>query len=140
MATGFNRMLRVEGTGLDRLFWEHPFDEPIAAIITIIAVLQGFLPYLFGFNHNGFWYDPQEAFPYFSAKRIRIFAHQDQPGQAAADRWTEQLKDTARVDRFSFQGLVQANGEPVKDLNDLLKISNESYRSSAKVIDSVMRF
>jgi len=67
-------------------------------------------------------------------------ADQDQAGQVAADRWTEQLTDTAKVERFSFQGLVQADGEPVKDLNDLLKISSESYRRSAKVINNVMRF
>ena len=30
------------------------------------------------------------------------------------------------VDSFSFRGLRQSDGEPVKDLNDLLKISRES--------------
>ena len=71
---------------------------------------------------------------------IRIFAHQDEAGQAAADRWTQQLKDTGRVDRFSFQDLSRSDGEPVKDLNDLLKISTDSYRRNAKGINNVMRF
>jgi hypothetical protein len=83
---------------------------------------------------------PGEALPRFAGKRIRIFAHNDQAGQAAAQRWTEQLKDTATVDRFSFQGLEMSDRQPVKDLNDLLKISTDSYRRNAKVIDNVMRF
>lgn len=64
---------------------------------------------------------PEEALPHFAGKGIRIFGHNDQPGQAAVERWTAQLKDIATVDRFSFRGLIQSNGEPVKDLNDLLK-------------------
>jgi hypothetical protein len=48
-------------------------------------------------------------------------------GQAAADRWTEQIKDTASsVDQFSYKGLEQSDGKPVKDLNDLFKISTYS--------------
>ena len=58
----------------------------------------------------------------------------------AADQWAAQLEDTATVDRFSLQGFTQAEGEPVKDLNDLLKISGDSYRRNAKVINEVMRF
>jgi hypothetical protein len=34
--------------------------------------------------------------------RSTIFAHADQAGQAAANRWTEQLKDIATFDRFNF--------------------------------------
>ena len=59
-------------------------------------------------------------------------------GQAAAERWTAQLKDIATVAQFSFEGLEQSNGKPVKDLNDLLKIAGDSYRRHAKVIDVVM--
>jgi hypothetical protein len=48
-------------------------------------------------------------------------------GQAATDRWTEQIKDTASsVDQFSYKGLEQSDGKPVKDLNDLFKISTYS--------------
>ena len=61
--------------------------------------------------------------------------------QPTADRWTEQLKDAAAsVDQFRFQDLLRTDGEPVKDLNDLLKISPNSYRRNTKVIDNVMRF
>jgi hypothetical protein len=35
---------------------------------------------------------------------------------------------------------ASADGEPVKDLNDLLKIITDSYTRNAKVIDKVMRF
>jgi hypothetical protein len=51
---------------------------------------------------------------------------------------TEQLKDVATVDRFSFQGLEMSDGKPVKD--DLLKISTDSYRSNAKIIKGLLRF
>jgi hypothetical protein len=44
------------------------------------------------------------------------------------------------VDQFSFEGLEQSDGKPLKDLNDLLRISGDSYRTNAKVIDDVMRF
>jgi hypothetical protein len=83
---------------------------------------------------------PGDVLPRFSGKRIRIFAHNDEAGQAAAERWTEQLKDIATVDRFTFQGLDMSDGKPVKDLNDLLSIGSDSYRKNAKLIDSVMRF
>ena len=39
-----------------------------------------------------------------------------------------------------FQDLHQSDGGPVKDLNNLLKISTDSYRKNAKVADNVMRF
>jgi hypothetical protein len=64
----------------------------------------------------------------------------DQAEQAAAERWTEQLEDIAAVDRFTFQVLEMSDGQPVKDLNDLLRISGGSYRRNAKGIDGVMRF
>jgi hypothetical protein len=46
----------------------------------------------------------------------------------------------ATVDQFSFHGLIQSDRQPVKDLNDLLRISGESYRGNAKQIEGVMRF
>ena len=42
-------------------------------------------------------------------------------GRAAVERWGRQLfLMGANVDAFSFAGLVQADGRPVKDLNDSL--------------------
>jgi hypothetical protein len=83
---------------------------------------------------------PGDALPHIVGKRIRIFAHNDAAGQAAAQRWTEQLEDTATVDCFTFGGLEMSDGKVVKDLNDLLRISGDSYRGNAKRIDGVMRF
>jgi hypothetical protein len=44
------------------------------------------------------------------------------------------------VDRFTFQGAGDVGRKPVKDLNDPLSISGDSYRGNAKLIDGVMRF
>ena len=49
-------MLRVEGTRLDRLFWEEPVDELIAAINTIVPGFWRFLPYLYGCAAIACWY------------------------------------------------------------------------------------
>jgi hypothetical protein len=83
---------------------------------------------------------PGEALPHFAGKRIRIFPHNDEAGQAAAQRWTEQLTEIATVDQFTFTGLEMIDGKAVKDLNDLLRISGGSYRRNAKGIDNIMRF
>jgi hypothetical protein len=56
------------------------------------------------------------------------------------DRWTDQFKDIATADRSTFQELEMLDGNPVKDLDDLLKIGGDSYRRNAKLIDGVMRF
>jgi hypothetical protein len=48
--------------------------------------------------------------------------------------------DCHRFDQCSFTGLEMADGKAVKDLNDLLRISGESFRGNAKLIDGVMRF
>jgi len=61
-----------------------------------------------------------EALPGFRGKTVRIMAHNDQAGQRAAERWTSQLKGVAhRIEVFDFKGIVCADGQPVKDLNDL---------------------
>jgi hypothetical protein len=75
-----------------------------------------------------------------SLSGFRIFAHNDKAGQAASDRWTEQLKEIATVDRLSFRAPEMSDGQPVKDLNDLLRISSDSDGRNAKEIDGVMRF
>ena len=62
---------------------------------------------------------PGEALPMFAGKRVRIFAHSDAMGYAAAVRWTAQLKQIAgELDAFAFTGIRTHNGQPVKDLND----------------------
>jgi hypothetical protein len=74
----------------------------------------------------------EETLPRFAGKRIRIFAHNDEAGKAAAERWTEQLKDIATVDRFTFKGLEMADGKAVKDLNEPLKIKRARSRMDGK--------
>jgi len=80
-----------------------------------------------------------EALPYFKGKRVRICIDADEvqekrtkdakgvehvkrtrPGYDAAARWTEQLTAAgAAVQGFNLEGLVRADGQAVKDLNDL---------------------
>ena len=62
----------------------------------------------------------EEALACFTGKRVRIFAHNDDPGQQAAEAWMSQLAGLATViDTFNFVGLERSDGEPIKDLNDL---------------------
>lgn len=64
-----------------------------------------------------------DALPLFAGKRIRIMAHTDEAGHAAAIRWKAQLDSVgARVDAADFAGLLMADGTPAKDLNDLTRI------------------
>jgi hypothetical protein len=74
----------------------------------------------------------EDALQMFRGRRVRIFGHADQPGQAATIKWTEQLRSVqAEVDGFSFSGLVQADGQCVKDLNDLLLADHQ--KSGCKI-------
>lgn len=81
----------------------------------------------------------EEALPFFKGKRVRICIDADEvqekktvdkkgvehvrrtrPGYDASLRWTEQLTNAgAAVQGVNLEGLVRADGEPVKDLNDL---------------------
>jgi len=74
-------------------------------------------------------------------KRARIFIDDDDAGRKAADRWATRLVSAGVVvDGFSFAGLVQANGRPVKDLNDLLKIDYDSWEQFRNQVEAVMNF
>ena len=69
-----------------------------------------------------------DALPLFAGKRVRIFGHVDKAGNKTVERWTEQLTDVgATVDAFSLDGLSQADGQPVKDLNDLARMSAADF-------------
>jgi hypothetical protein len=83
---------------------------------------------------------PKEAIASFIGKRVRIFVHDDPTGYDAAIKWKSQLAGIARVDRWSFRGLRKSNGEPVKDLNDLLLIDYDQWEQHRKLVDSVMSF
>jgi hypothetical protein len=43
-------------------------------------------------------------------------------------------KRASSLDCFNFHGLSMSDGEPVRDLNDLLKIRTDSYRRNARAI------
>ena len=69
-----------------------------------------------------------DALPMFAGKRVRIFGHDDEAGRGAVERWAAQLATVgADVDAFSFAGLVQVDGKPVKDLNDALLMDAVSF-------------
>jgi hypothetical protein len=84
---------------------------------------------------------PESVLPRFRSKRVRIFMHDDNPGISAANRWAEQLKSAeVQVDGYSFEGLVQINGFPVEDLNDLCRIDPESLEANAKDLAQLFNF
>lgn len=71
-----------------------------------------------------------DALPMFAGKRVRIFAHLDETGDTAANRWAEQLADAgATVDAFSLAGLSRSDGEPIKDLCDLAAIHADDFEA-----------
>jgi len=74
----------------------------------------------------------REALENFAAKHVRIFPHIDSNGQGytAAARWQSQLESVnAVVDAYSFAGLKTAAGIPVKDLNDCVKMDQQTLDS-----------
>lgn len=84
----------------------------------------------------------ERARDYFRGKRVKIVMDADEPrkcertgkvtcaGLDAAARWQGELtKAGAAVAAFSLEGLEQANGEKVKDLNDLALASPETVTS-----------
>ena len=76
-----------------------------------------------------------DALPLFAGKRVRIFGHDDDAGRGAVERWAAQLASAgASVDAFSFAGLVQTDGKPVKDLNDSLLMDVASFNQAGKML------
>ena len=72
----------------------------------------------------------EESLRCLQGKRARIFIDGDEVGSEAANRWARQLQRAyVEVDGFSFAGLLQADGSPVKDLNDLLRC-REAHREA----------
>jgi CHC2 zinc finger len=83
----------------------------------------------------------KDALPLFRGKRVRIFAHFDEAGQAALRRWADQLQDVrAEVDGYSFDGLLKADGSPVKDLNDFLLADRLKSGCAPEILRGVMDF
>lgn len=75
---------------------------------------------------------PDDAFRHFCGKRVRIFFHDDDAGEKAVARWGQQLTGAGiEADGYSFAGLVQADGKPVKDLNDFARMHPEQFKKHA---------
>jgi hypothetical protein len=76
-----------------------------------------------------------DALPMFTGKRVRIFGHDDDAGRAAVERWAAQLASVgADVDAFSFAGLQQVDGKPVKDLNDSLLMDLGNFATAERML------
>jgi hypothetical protein len=64
-----------------------------------------------------------EALPLLRGRRVRLYPHTDIAGAAAGVKWAAQFAAIgATVDAFNFALLRQADGSPVKDLNDCARI------------------
>lgn len=81
-----------------------------------------------------------EALPFFRGKHIRIFCHADEAGWKAAKAWARALVDAgaSRVDAFDLSGLVRLDGQPGKDLADLLNIAPNCRAQWRKFNEEVM--
>ncbi len=76
----------------------------------------------------------KEALPLLRGKRIRIFPHHDASGEKALQLWTRQLQSVgADVDYFDLSGLLQQNGAPVTDLNDLCSIQYDEFENDREL-------
>jgi hypothetical protein len=82
---------------------------------------------------------PDDTLSYFKEKKVRIFSHNDPAGREALKRWAGQLYGIASiVDNFDFAGLIQADGQPVNDLNDLSKIEYDNWEANRQRVEAVM--
>jgi hypothetical protein len=76
-----------------------------------------------------------KALPLFAGRHVRIIGHDDNAGQAAVKSWALQLESVgAEVDAFSFAGLRQGDGKPVKDLNDSLLMDAASFAEAERML------
>ncbi len=67
----------------------------------------------------------------FEGRRVRICQQADKAGRDATDRWTKQVDPhVERLDAVRFDGLRQADGNPVKDLNDLCRIHADDFEAN----------
>jgi hypothetical protein len=82
-----------------------------------------------------------EALIMLRGKRVRIFGHADQPGQAAMRKWAAQLRSvTLEVDGFYFEGLVKADGSQVNDLNDFIGADHRRSGCPIEVVTGAFNF
>jgi hypothetical protein len=82
-----------------------------------------------------------DALPYFKDKSVRVFVHNDSAGRGACARWQKQLLAvTDRLSYYHFDGLIQADGSSVADLNDLLRVDYDCWEANREIIESIMNF
>jgi hypothetical protein len=78
---------------------------------------------------------------WLSGKVGRIFIDDDEPGRKAAAAWAKELRAAGIVvDGFSFHGLIQNDGRPVGDINDLCRIDAGCHEKYSSVLESLMNF
>jgi hypothetical protein len=69
-----------------------------------------------------------DALPCFVGKPVRIVPDLDDAGAGAALRWERQLRDAGLTAHcYDLSGLTRDDGAPVKDLNDLTRISADDF-------------
>ncbi len=75
-----------------------------------------------------------EALARFAGKRVRIFPHLDGAGAGAALRWEAQLR-SVKIDAhcYDLASLTRDDGAPVKDLNDMTRISANDFEGNAEL-------
>lgn len=106
-AAGYQRAVIVEGLPDALAAFQVLLESSLASSCAVICMTGSGLRL------------PAECLPAFAGVRVRIFCDADASGRAAALRWEAQLTAAgAECDAFDLSGLVRANGEPVKDLND----------------------
>jgi hypothetical protein len=67
----------------------------------------------------------------FTGRTVRIVEHDDDAGRKAGKRWAVLLRPHVEsVDGLRLTGLVRADGQPCKDLNDLLLVSESNLRNA----------
>jgi len=83
----------------------------------------------------------KEVMKFFTGKRVRIFIDDDEAGRVAFARWSGQLALVGcAVDGFNFSGLIRADAEAVKDLNDCTSLSPESAARWGATLSGMMKF
>ena len=84
---------------------------------------------------------PDDALALFAGRRVRIFGHADEPGQAAAARWAGQLAGVgADVDGFDLGGLLQSSGAEVDDVCDFSHLDVDEWERHRDDIEQAFSF
>jgi hypothetical protein len=84
---------------------------------------------------------PDDALRHFAGKQVRIFPHMDAHGKKAGERWAGQLQATGvAVDGYSFEGLLDADGSSVGDLNDFVHVCSDQWETDQLLIEEAFLF